>query len=84
MADLKNRTQVIDDIQNIRAIMVIQKRSGLLIFNQIVSGKEKMEELLFSGFIQAIALFSAGLQILTLIKEIMPKMISLRPPNMNP
>ncbi len=61
LADLKNRTQVIDDIQNIRAIMVIQKRSGLLIFNQIVSGKEKMEELLFSGFIQAIALFSAGL-----------------------
>jgi hypothetical protein len=61
LALMEKKTQVLDDVANIRAIMVIQKMSGVLLFNEIVNTKEKLEEMLFSGFVHAITLFSANM-----------------------
>ena len=55
---LKRKTQVFDDITNIRGLMVIEKQSGLLMYKHIISGLNEENEQLFTGFLQAIMSFS--------------------------
>lgn len=56
---LKQKTQIFDDITNIRAVLVIQKNSGLLMYKQVISGLDASNEQLFTGFLQAIMMISS-------------------------
>jgi hypothetical protein len=52
---------MLTDTQNIRILIILQKGSGLPIFSQIVNNRQRFDEMLFTGFVQAITLFSADL-----------------------
>ncbi len=53
---LKQKTQIFDDITNIKGILLIEKQSGLLMYRHVISGLDEGNEELFSGFIRAILL----------------------------
>ncbi|TFG18633.1 MAG: hypothetical protein EU530_08620, partial [Promethearchaeota archaeon] len=53
---LKHKTQIFDDITNIKGILLIEKQSGLLMYRHVISGLDEANEELFSGFIRAILL----------------------------
>lgn len=55
---LKKKTQIFDDITNIRGLLVIQKSSGLLMYKQVLSGLDPGNEELFTGFLQGVMLFT--------------------------
>jgi hypothetical protein len=54
-ARLLSRTQRFKDLQNIQAIVVMHKLSGIPLYSKSYSILEKQKKELFSGFIQAIA-----------------------------
>ncbi|MBN2157415.1 MAG: hypothetical protein JW776_15320 [Candidatus Lokiarchaeota archaeon] len=56
IARLKLKTQIFDDITNIKGILLIEKHSGLLMYRHVLSGLDEENEELFSGFIRAILL----------------------------
>jgi len=53
-SDLLSRTQRYKDMENIQAVVVIHKLSGIPLFSKSYSILEKQKKELFSGFIQAI------------------------------
>ncbi len=53
---LKQKTQIFDDITNIKGILLIEKNSGLLMYRHVLSGLDEENEELFSGFVRAILL----------------------------
>ncbi|MEJ2294317.1 MAG: hypothetical protein P8Y23_06060 [Candidatus Lokiarchaeota archaeon] len=53
-SDLLSRTQKYKDMENIQAIVLIHKLSGIPLFSRSYSILEKQKKELFSGFIQAI------------------------------
>ncbi len=53
---LKQKTQIFDDITNIKGILVTEKHSGLLMYRHVISGLDEENEELFSGFVRAILL----------------------------
>jgi hypothetical protein len=53
-AELLSKTQKFKDLNNIQAIVIIHKLSGIPIFSKSYSVLEKHKKELFSGFIQAI------------------------------
>ena len=55
-ASLILKTQKMKDIENIQAVMLVQKGSGLPLFTQSYSKILKGKDALFSGFIQAISI----------------------------
>jgi len=57
-AELISRIQVFKDVWNIRAVILIQKFSGLPVYNEEISMKKDHDSFLISGFIQAITAFS--------------------------
>jgi hypothetical protein len=60
MLELEKRTQIFDDIQNIQDIMVIQKTSGLLLYNYNYDLKKEEQDIMVTGFLQAIMLFTSN------------------------
>jgi hypothetical protein len=61
LEELRKSTQVFDDVFNIRGVMIIQKSSGLLLYNHIIGDPNSYNQTIFSGFLQAIMLFSTQL-----------------------
>ena len=61
LEELRKSTQVFDDVFNLRAVMIIQKSSGLLLHNYVISDPNQYNQTIFSGFLQAIMLFSTQL-----------------------
>ena len=61
IAKLKQKTQIFDDITNIKGILLIEKQSGLLMYRHVISGLDEENEELFSGFIRAILLLASDL-----------------------
>jgi hypothetical protein len=59
--DLQQRIQVFKDVWNIQGFLVSHKISGLLIYNKLINIFKNQNEMLISGFIQAISLFSESL-----------------------
>ena len=57
-AELISRIQVFKDVWNIRAVILIQKFSGLPVYSEEISMKKDHDSYLISGFIQAITAFS--------------------------
>ncbi len=55
---LREKVQVIDDVYNLKGLMIIQKSSGLLLYKHLFDEGGEMEDHIFTGFLQAILLFS--------------------------
>ncbi|NVM35233.1 MAG: hypothetical protein HWN81_06535 [Candidatus Lokiarchaeota archaeon] len=64
-----DKIQVFKDLENIQGIMLIQKNSGMPFFTKNVSEFNFEENILISGFIQAITLFGEQSVIATSLKE---------------
>ncbi len=64
-----DKIQVFKDLENIQGIMLIQKLSGMPFFTKSVSEFNFEENILISGFIQAITLFGEQSVIATSLKE---------------
>lgn len=57
-AELISRIQVFKDVWRIRAVILIQRLSGLPVYTEEISMKKDHDSFLISGFIQAITAFS--------------------------
>ncbi|MBY8989009.1 MAG: hypothetical protein KGD61_11195, partial [Candidatus Lokiarchaeota archaeon] len=57
-ADLLDTVQVFKDVRNIRAVILIQRDSGLPIYSEEIAMEKDQDRFLISGFIQAITAFS--------------------------
>ncbi|TXT53470.1 MAG: hypothetical protein BAJALOKI2v1_950001 [Promethearchaeota archaeon] len=68
-AELMARTQKFKDLQNIQAVVVIHKMSGIPLYTRGYSILEKQKRELFSGFIQAITTISEEFSGSKLIKD---------------
>ncbi len=64
-----DKIQVFKDLENIQGIMLIQKFSGMPLFTKSISEFNFEENVLISGFIQAITLFGEQAIIATSLKE---------------
>ncbi len=67
--ELMAKTQKFKDLQNIQAVVVIHKLSGIPLYTQGYSILEKQKRELFSGFIQAITTISEEFSGSKLIKD---------------
>ena len=59
--DLQQRIQVFKDVWNIQGFLVTHKESGLLIYNKFINIFKNQNEMIISGFMQAISIFSESL-----------------------
>jgi len=59
--ELQQRIQLFKDVWNIQAFLVIHKNSGLSLYNKTISIFKNQNEMIISGFIQAISIFSESL-----------------------
>ena len=55
---LKDRVQVFEDLENLSAVLFIQKQSGILFHKYVLRDKGTLDDNLFTGFLHAIMLFS--------------------------
>ncbi|MBN2156491.1 MAG: hypothetical protein JW776_10645, partial [Candidatus Lokiarchaeota archaeon] len=55
---LRKKTQIFDDIINIKSVLIIETNTGRLMFRHIIGGLDKDNEDIFSGFLHAILTLS--------------------------